>query len=182
MSIGWFARTGADFMWRAGAAPCQVAFLLPSGSTQQTTDPRGQPGPVPSGVAAGGVEAERAGTPFSSTGPISVNVTDPPSACRLRRSCVMSVSSEADPEGSGVGVGRGCGGAARQLGDCIRRSGLGTSLMRRPLQAPMVMPPSRGSLWSATTRLDRAPSRRRRTVAFPGPSEPGRPVRGLERS
>ena len=43
MSIGWFARTGADFMWRVGAAPCQVAFLSPSGSTQQTTGPGAGP-------------------------------------------------------------------------------------------------------------------------------------------
>jgi hypothetical protein len=81
MAIGRFARIGADFKWRAGAAPCQVAFLSPSGSTQQTTDPRG------AAWSCARQAWRRAAwsrsvpdTPFSSTGPTSVNVTDPASA------------------------------------------------------------------------------------------------------
>jgi hypothetical protein len=50
MSIGWFAKIGADFKWRVEGGSGQLAFLLPSGSTQQTTDP---------GAWSGALQAER---------------------------------------------------------------------------------------------------------------------------
>jgi hypothetical protein len=61
MSIGWFARTGADFMVACGGGSLPGGLPIAFRSTQQTTDPGGSLVRCPSGVAAGGVEAERAG-------------------------------------------------------------------------------------------------------------------------
>jgi hypothetical protein len=64
MSIGWFARIGADFMWRAGGRlPARSPSYRLPGLRNKTTDPGGLVR-CPSGVAAGGVEAERAGNPL----------------------------------------------------------------------------------------------------------------------
>ena len=62
MSIGWFARTGADFMWRVGGGSLPgglpIAFRVHSTA-------HGSGGLVLCPSAwAGGVEAERAGNPL----------------------------------------------------------------------------------------------------------------------
>src|SRR6266508_4579201 len=60
MSIGWFARIGADCLWRVRGRLLPGGLPIALGSTQQTTDPGGGLVRCRSGVV-GGVEAERAG-------------------------------------------------------------------------------------------------------------------------
>jgi hypothetical protein len=77
MSIGWFARIGADFMWRVGGSlPGGLPIAFRVYSTAHGS------GGWSCALQAGRAVWSRSGpwTPFSSMGPISVNLTGPASA------------------------------------------------------------------------------------------------------
>ena len=100
----------------------------------------------------------------------------------LRRSCVMSVSSEADPEG----IRGWCGSRLRWRSPSARR--LHQTVRTGDFAHATAATGAYGHAAVAWKPLvdnhapRSGPSRRRRTVTSPGPSESGRPVGGLERS